>query len=1386
MSNGHRAATAAPSKPPHTARVSSCRLQHLPPIATALGATAVLVVVILFSAVPALAAQTHPALGQFGGAGGPTFSGLGGLAVDQTSGDLYAYDSGAEAVFRFDSSGAPVDFNSTGTNEITGVGGSGGGENEIAIDSSSGETAGDVYVANNSSLLIYGPEGSPRGELTGEEPCGVAVDSAGDVYVGRYPETVDKYTPAPGEDAPTDADLSPVHLTAPIGLCNVGAQGDGSNVYTATYNGGLHKYPASQFGEPEAAGTELDPAANTLAVDPGSDHVFADEGAQVAEFDGSGEPVSTFGSGELSESSGVAVDSAGGDVYVADGETIRVFGPLATLPEATTGGASAIGPEGATLEGEVDPDGEPLTGCRFQFVPQSQFEAGGYTHVTPAQEAQCLPPFGSIPADEQEHPVSATLTALTPNTAYHFRLLAENAGGPAFGADHIFTSAGPPGVSETAVDTIGNTGARLVGFVDPNGQATTYRFEYISEVGWQEDGETYGPGTLTVPVPDAAVGSGSEALFVAQEVSGLSPATGYRFRLVATNDSSPASGTLGPDVTFTTRLQPLPADGRAYELVTPADKPGGQGVGTYSGGGDADNVPGLPSTNGERYLSTSAAGNLTPGAFLYNSDFALSERDGDAIGWASHSPFTHHEYNSGGGANTEPVPQSASSDLSVLGWGPGTKTNVFHLFPEMADWPRGTPKVNYASDWQGRWELITPTDPAIEDEGQEQFESADGSHLPFQTDSHGQLGPEDPSVDQVPGSMALYDDYVPGATPFLPSDQFTPNGVRSLVGVCTGDGAARTRIPAVNASGEEATEECPAAASARSAVLISSRGASIRLSPAPNQPLSTQNAISADGSRIFFMSPDPAVAPPACEGEGATTSCPAQLYIRQLDGAGQPTVRWISRSEVPGQEATLTGPALFEGASTTGSRVFFRTDSPLTADDPDGTGSAPVTAGAANPESWDLYEDEVPSNAEGKPDGEDPGNGHLTRISAGPTGTGDCNVSAPTDGGLSAGEAAGLRFASADGSRLYFVCAGVLPGVPTNGAPTDGTITTAGGTPATASTRNLYYYDADKPLAERWEFVARLPTGEGYAECATSAAEAGQPFGGFNHFGQQFSVSRTNCFKGSADGSFVTFMTPGRLVAGDPDSSSVDIYAFDAESDRLIRIDAPQGGPGGTYACGGDGAFVTAPTAQCFADDGYSRAINMPNTPLLGVATEPESPGEHVVFFESKSRLVAGDVNDQYDVYEWRDGRLSLVSTGTGDQGAYYVGNGASGRDVFIETTARLTWQDTDGVMDVYDARVGGGIPEPPPGTPCVALAGQCQPPPSSAPAASLAATNGFAGSPNQPTPKPKKNPRAKQGKKKHHKKHNHKKKHHKKGRRKHHMKHRKGRHTAKDGRADR
>jgi hypothetical protein len=54
-----------------------------------------------------------------------------------------------------------------------------------------------------------------------------------------------------------------------------------------------------------------------------------------------------------------------------------------------------------------------------------------------------------------------------------------------------------------------------------------------------------------------------------------------------------------------------------------------------------------------------------------------------------------------------------------------------------------------------------------------------------------------------------------------------------------------------------------------------------------------------------------------------------------------------------------------------------------------------------------------------------------------------------------------------------------------------------------------------------------------------------------------------------------------------------------------------------------------------------------------------------------------------------------LISTGTSTSNSHFLDASASGGDVFFLTGQALVGWDTDANYDIYDARIGGGVPEP-------------------------------------------------------------------------------------------
>jgi hypothetical protein len=105
------------------------------------------------------------------------------------------------------------------------------------------------------------------------------------------------------------------------------------------------------------------------------------------------------------------------------------------------------------------------------------------------------------------------------------------------------TAASAPLASTGNATAITSTSATLKGAVNPEGQATTYYFEYGTTT-------SYGSDTAT-----SSAGSGTANVSVSAPLRSLAPAKTYHYRLVATNGSGT---TLGSDVSFTTPNLPVP------------------------------------------------------------------------------------------------------------------------------------------------------------------------------------------------------------------------------------------------------------------------------------------------------------------------------------------------------------------------------------------------------------------------------------------------------------------------------------------------------------------------------------------------------------------------------------------------------------------------------------------------------------------------------------------------------------------------------------------------------------------------------------------------------------------------------------------------------------
>jgi subtilase family serine protease len=97
-----------------------------------------------------------------------------------------------------------------------------------------------------------------------------------------------------------------------------------------------------------------------------------------------------------------------------------------------------------------------------------------------------------------------------------------------------------PTVTTGSSSGVGTTSAAVAGTVNPNGQSTTYHFDYGTSTSY---------GSQAPAAPDPSAGSGTTSQNESASLTGLTPGKIYHYRIEATN----ATGTTyGSDGTFTT------------------------------------------------------------------------------------------------------------------------------------------------------------------------------------------------------------------------------------------------------------------------------------------------------------------------------------------------------------------------------------------------------------------------------------------------------------------------------------------------------------------------------------------------------------------------------------------------------------------------------------------------------------------------------------------------------------------------------------------------------------------------------------------------------------------------------------------------------------------
>lgn len=478
--------------------------------------------------------------------GNSQFSTPVGVAVDDASEDVYVVDQGNDRVEYFTSEGTYIgEFNGsaapTGKFEAPG---------DIAVDNSTDAAKGDVYVIDagaHNVIDVFSSTGTYLSQIIGTPSPfpgklrGVAVDASGNVWVYESENNVDEFSDTGSFDESFNTGIE--------GHSSPGfAVDSNSNVYVIPRaGGGVRKFnSAGTFLEFVGEGCALAPCTLAegvaLAVNQSTNNVFVDTESNIQEFGPLGVQ-DEFGSGSISSSEGIAVNDTTGTFYASESgaDTVAIFDAIVSR-EVSTEGTSEVTATSAKLEGTVNPAGEPVTRCEFEYVAASEYESDAPEPYAKGKSAPCEEPDAAeIGKGTAPVPVKADIKDLTPETTYHYRLVAKWASGttPIAGKDMTFTThPAVEGVLTLPATSVTIATAMLNGSLEPNGFDAHWWFEYGLS-------ESYGTRT---PTEDAGSAT-AEVKNVEKTLSGLEPNAIYHFRLAAENEDGI---TYGLDETFMT------------------------------------------------------------------------------------------------------------------------------------------------------------------------------------------------------------------------------------------------------------------------------------------------------------------------------------------------------------------------------------------------------------------------------------------------------------------------------------------------------------------------------------------------------------------------------------------------------------------------------------------------------------------------------------------------------------------------------------------------------------------------------------------------------------------------------------------------------------------
>jgi hypothetical protein len=1158
--------------------------------------------------------------------------------------------------------------------------------------------------------------------------------------------------PAPGAGSVQQA----LEALSNIGAGNVAVSGSPGGPYTVEFKGAHYADTNVEQLRPREEGLEY--AEHVTAVTPVEGHSEPEVCATASICQGGAPGTAHRGQFQWDyEGSYIAV-GPGGDVYVGDKGRVQIFEPTGAYKQEIS--LAGLSSEEQVSALAVDTSGDVFVVDGFAGGGVHEFEPNGMEKLTKFDEnsfaigAIALDATGDVYVADGEPSFHVLKYDPTGTELASFGLNAvEFARGMAYDSasnDLYVTDAGqandvkvltppPPGPligGESATPALRGE-ATFEATINPEGHSTTYHWEYLTEQQFNQDGGTFGTGTVTT-TPASLTGTEFEDEHVEAKLpeAALVPGETYRWRVVATDslnqtatsvphtleetpsalvDGPWATGVTATSATLAARVDPQGAS-TSYRLE--------YGTSTAYGHVLNGNVgAGSEFVSISRYIQE-----LAPGTTYH---YRIVTRNECETGRACTGESADHTFTTlPAGAGGPALPDGRAWELVTP---MNTKGDLFDTVAQAAsdgsaltDTVGGTPLGEnppshslfpsriLARRSDGGWEtqdVSPPIHPPKEGQDQENLLLAEEIFYLFSPDLTAavfspQGGNGTLTAEALEGTPYFRSSADGSYVPLLTSANTPPGTIltHEEIGTHAGVGSTQVHVLAGTPDLHHLVLGSPLKLTAEA------------VSTGQDILFGIGNLYEWSGGRLQLVSILPS-GKPACEvntGVGCEDQGSVEL-AGESGGDGQVPravssdgrrVAWTRgntytsasrdryqglyvRDTVEERTVKLGGPfSRYQTMSSDGSRVFFI-------------------------ENGDLYVYEAG-----------------VRI--------DLTASHGT-GETSAGVQESVTDISEDGASVYFVANGVLGDGGEHGATSGGC---EAGAPPSQKTCNLYLSHYSGSRWEAPKFIATLSSEDEHSWHAGESLTGGA---------QEPRLTRVTS-RVSPDGRFLAFMSSRSLTGYDNvDANSAanrardeEAFLYDSSTGRLVCVSCDPSGARPHGVPSGEGTQPRVDEYAAWGELGHPHwlAGSLPAWELVSTAGDTVHQPRYLsdsgrLFFNSPEALVPQDTNGFEDVYQYEPpgvgdctgasatfnatvgGCVSLVTSGQSAGESVFLDASESGDDVFVLTAQHLTGADIDTGYDVWDAHVcSSSAPclAPPVAPPPCSSGDSCKPAPAQQP----------------------------------------------------------------------